>query len=164
MKTGIIGLPQVGKTSLFVMLTKQQVAQRSRQSARGASGRHQGSRRPARPAGRAVQPEEADPRQRGVCRRGGAEQRGAERDRLRRQPAQRRRAGARGARLRGRLHSARRADRSAARHQEHRLRPDRQRPGPGGEAAGAGRERPEEDEVGGDRARVRAAETRQGAP
>src|SRR5580704_14313771 len=29
MKTGIIGLPQVGKTSLFVMLTKQQVAQRS---------------------------------------------------------------------------------------------------------------------------------------
>jgi GTP-binding protein YchF len=29
MKTGIIGLPQVGKTSLFVMLTKQQVTQRS---------------------------------------------------------------------------------------------------------------------------------------
>jgi GTP-binding protein YchF len=29
MKTGIIGLPQVGKTSLFVMLTKQQVGQRS---------------------------------------------------------------------------------------------------------------------------------------
>ena len=29
MKTGIIGLPQVGKTSLFVMLTKQQVAHRS---------------------------------------------------------------------------------------------------------------------------------------
>ena len=29
MKTGIIGLPQVGKTSLFVMLTKQPVAQRS---------------------------------------------------------------------------------------------------------------------------------------
>ncbi len=29
MRTGIIGLPQVGKTSLFVMLTKQQVAQRS---------------------------------------------------------------------------------------------------------------------------------------
>ena len=29
MKTGIIGLPQVGKSSLFVMLTKQQVAQRS---------------------------------------------------------------------------------------------------------------------------------------
>src|SRR6202142_2394112 len=29
MKTGIIGLPQVGKTSLFVMLTGQQVAQRS---------------------------------------------------------------------------------------------------------------------------------------
>ncbi len=29
MKTGIIGLPQVGKTSLFVMLTKQQVAQHS---------------------------------------------------------------------------------------------------------------------------------------
>src|SRR5271167_1777832 len=29
MKTGIIGLPQVGKTSLFVMLTKQAVAQRS---------------------------------------------------------------------------------------------------------------------------------------
>ncbi len=29
MKTGIIGLPQVGKTSLFVMLTKQQVMQRS---------------------------------------------------------------------------------------------------------------------------------------
>ena len=29
MKTGIIGLPQVGKTSLFVMLTKQQVAQRA---------------------------------------------------------------------------------------------------------------------------------------
>ena len=27
MKTGIIGLPQVGKTSLFVMLTRQQVAQ-----------------------------------------------------------------------------------------------------------------------------------------
>ena len=29
MKTGIIGLPQVGKTSLFVMLTKQQVTHRS---------------------------------------------------------------------------------------------------------------------------------------
>jgi GTP-binding protein YchF len=29
MKTGIIGLPQVGKTSLFVMLTKQSVAHRS---------------------------------------------------------------------------------------------------------------------------------------
>ena len=29
MKTGIIGLPQVGKTSLFVMLTKQSVANRS---------------------------------------------------------------------------------------------------------------------------------------
>ena len=29
MKTGIIGLPQVGKTSLFVMLTKQAVTQRS---------------------------------------------------------------------------------------------------------------------------------------
>lgn len=29
MKTGIIGLPQVGKTSLFVMLTKQQVSQQS---------------------------------------------------------------------------------------------------------------------------------------
>src|ERR1017187_4213545 len=29
MKTGIIGLPQVGKTSLFVMLTKQQVGQRT---------------------------------------------------------------------------------------------------------------------------------------
>ncbi len=29
MKTGIIGLPQVGKTSLFVMLTKQSVAQRA---------------------------------------------------------------------------------------------------------------------------------------
>ncbi len=29
MKTGIIGLPLVGKTSLFVMLTKQQVTQRS---------------------------------------------------------------------------------------------------------------------------------------
>jgi hypothetical protein len=29
MKAGIIGLPQVGKTSLFVMLTKQNVAQRS---------------------------------------------------------------------------------------------------------------------------------------
>jgi hypothetical protein len=29
MKTGIIGLPPVGKTSLFVMLTKQQVTQRS---------------------------------------------------------------------------------------------------------------------------------------
>src|ERR1700755_1481455 len=29
MKTGIIGLPQVGKTSLFVMLTKQQVTQRT---------------------------------------------------------------------------------------------------------------------------------------
>jgi GTP-binding protein YchF len=29
MKTGIIGLPQVGTTSLFVMLTKQQVTQRS---------------------------------------------------------------------------------------------------------------------------------------
>ena len=29
MKTGIIGLPQVGKTSLFVMLTKLSVAQRS---------------------------------------------------------------------------------------------------------------------------------------
>src|ERR1700684_208279 len=29
MKTGIIGLPQVGKTSLFVIVTKQQVAQRS---------------------------------------------------------------------------------------------------------------------------------------
>src|SRR6202050_524097 len=29
MKTGIIGLPQVGKTSLFVMLTKQEVAQRT---------------------------------------------------------------------------------------------------------------------------------------
>src|SRR5271166_5749757 len=29
MKTGIIGLPQVGKTSLFVMLTKQSVAQRT---------------------------------------------------------------------------------------------------------------------------------------
>src|SRR4051812_44515623 len=29
MKTGIIGLPQVGKTSLFIMLTKQQVTQRS---------------------------------------------------------------------------------------------------------------------------------------
>jgi ribosome-binding ATPase len=28
MKTGIIGLPQVGKTSLFVMLTKQSIAQR----------------------------------------------------------------------------------------------------------------------------------------
>ena len=29
MKAGIIGLPQVGKTSLFVMLTKQQVAHRT---------------------------------------------------------------------------------------------------------------------------------------
>ena len=29
MKTGIIGLPQVGKTSLLVMLTRQQLAQRA---------------------------------------------------------------------------------------------------------------------------------------
>jgi GTP-binding protein YchF len=36
MKTGIIGLPQVGKTSLFVMLTKQQVAQRAKSNPREA--------------------------------------------------------------------------------------------------------------------------------
>src|SRR5579862_1643849 len=36
MKTGIIGLPQVGKTSLFVMLTKQQVAQRTHGNPREA--------------------------------------------------------------------------------------------------------------------------------
>jgi GTP-binding protein YchF len=36
MKTGIIGLPQVGKTSLFVMLTKQSVAQRAHSGARDA--------------------------------------------------------------------------------------------------------------------------------
>lgn len=36
MKTGIIGLPLVGKTSLFVMLTKQQVAQRTHGNPREA--------------------------------------------------------------------------------------------------------------------------------
>ena len=36
MKTGIIGLPQVGKTSLFVMLTKQSVAQRAHGGSREA--------------------------------------------------------------------------------------------------------------------------------
>src|SRR5271166_4583578 len=36
MKTGIIGLPQVGKTSLFVMLTKQSVAQRAHGNPREA--------------------------------------------------------------------------------------------------------------------------------
>ena len=36
MKTGIIGLPQVGKSSLFVMLTKQQVAQRTHGNPREA--------------------------------------------------------------------------------------------------------------------------------
>ncbi len=36
MKTGIIGLPQVGKTSLFVMLTKQSVAQRTHGNPREA--------------------------------------------------------------------------------------------------------------------------------
>ena len=36
MKTGIIGLPLVGKTSLFVMLTKQQVAQRAHGNLREA--------------------------------------------------------------------------------------------------------------------------------
>src|SRR5271165_2108115 len=36
MKTGIIGLPQVGKTSLFVMLTRQQVAQRAHGNPREA--------------------------------------------------------------------------------------------------------------------------------
>jgi len=36
MKTGIIGLPQVGKTSLFVMLTRQSVAQRAHGNPREA--------------------------------------------------------------------------------------------------------------------------------
>ena len=36
MKTGIIGLPQVGKSSLFVMLTKRQVAQRAHGNPREA--------------------------------------------------------------------------------------------------------------------------------
>ena len=36
MKTGIIGLPQVGKTSLFVMLTKQSAAQRATHNPREA--------------------------------------------------------------------------------------------------------------------------------
>jgi len=41
MKTGIIGLPQVGKTSLFVMLTRQQVAQRAHGNPREAIARYQ---------------------------------------------------------------------------------------------------------------------------
>ena len=44
MKTGIIGLPQVGKTSLFRILTKANLSeQRLRQPARGPRGRRQGS-------------------------------------------------------------------------------------------------------------------------
>ena len=58
MKTGIIGLPQVGKTSLFKILTKVDVSSRGAfQSARSASGHRQGSRRPTGPPGGAVQPQ-----------------------------------------------------------------------------------------------------------
>ena len=88
MKTGIIGLPQVGKTSLFVMLTKQQVAQRSgnpREAHLGVTkvpddrlDRLAALYNPKKLVHASVE----------YRRRGRAQPGSAERDRLRREPAQ----------------------------------------------------------------------------
>ena len=72
MKTGIIGLPQVGKTSLFKMLTKQQVAQRSGNPREAHLGVATVPDDRLDRLAALCNPQEADPRQRGVCRRGGA--------------------------------------------------------------------------------------------
>ena len=163
MKTGIIGLPQVGKTSLFVMLTRQQVAQRSGNPREAHLGVAKVPDDRLDRLAAQCNPREARPRQRRVHRCCRALERSAERDRLRRESPQRRRAGPRRPRLRRRLHPARRLHRSPARHQEHRLRPHRQRSRPSRKAPGARTEGSQEDEVAGDRARTRVADPRQSA-
>jgi len=59
MKTGIIGLPQVGKTSLFRILTKAHLSEHGvLESAGGAPSVFQSSRRPPRPFSRSLHPKE----------------------------------------------------------------------------------------------------------
>jgi ribosome-binding ATPase len=67
MKTGIIGLPQVGKTSLFKILTKAKIEEHGLESARGAHWRGARARRAAGQAVGALFAEEDDLRLGGVC-------------------------------------------------------------------------------------------------
>ena len=151
MKTGIIGLPQVGKTSLFVMLTKQSVANRS------------GSPREAH-LGVTKVPDDRLDRLAALYNPKKLVHASVEYTDVAALSQEALKETAFAANLRNvdaLAHVVRAFDDpsiahvgrggSAARHQEHRTRPDRQRSRPDREAAGARGKRPEEDED--DRAR-----------